>query len=68
MNRHVSRRTLLQTAILAALAGPLHSAQAQGAQPTFTLPIGLPDRVLGDGFFVRHGYACENTLYNPGWL
>jgi murein DD-endopeptidase MepM/ murein hydrolase activator NlpD len=24
--------------------------------------------VLGDGFLIRHGYACENTWYNPGWL
>jgi murein DD-endopeptidase MepM/ murein hydrolase activator NlpD len=34
----------------------------------FSLPIGLPGRVLGDGFIVRHGYATENTWYNPGWL
>ena len=29
---------------------------------------GFPARPLGDGFLVRHGYATENTWYNPGWL
>ncbi len=24
--------------------------------------------MLGDGFLIRHGYACENTWYNAGWL
>jgi hypothetical protein len=46
----------------------VHSAAAQSAGPAFSLPIGLPDRVLGDGFLIRHGYACENPWYNPGWL
>jgi murein DD-endopeptidase MepM/ murein hydrolase activator NlpD len=36
--------------------------------PTFSLPIGLPGQVLGDGFLIRHGYCCENTWYNSGWL
>ncbi|GAB4432604.1 MAG: hypothetical protein OHK0015_20330 [Chloroflexi bacterium OHK40] len=33
----------------------------------FGYPIGLPGRVPADGFFVRHGYAAENTWYNPGY-
>lgn len=33
-----------------------------------SLPVGLPGRIPGDGLFIRHGYACENTWYNPGWL
>ncbi len=32
------------------------------------MPIGLPGQVLGDGFLIRHGYACENTWFSPGWL
>jgi murein DD-endopeptidase MepM/ murein hydrolase activator NlpD len=30
-------------------------------------PIGTPGKPLGDGFFIRHGYAVENTWYNPGY-
>lgn len=37
------------------------------AEVVYSLPIGLPGRVPGDGFFVRHGYAVENTWYNPGY-
>jgi murein DD-endopeptidase MepM/ murein hydrolase activator NlpD len=31
-------------------------------------PIGIADRTLGDGLFIRHGYASENTWYLPGYL
>ena len=41
--------------------------QAQSTQPVFSYPVGLPERSLGDGLFIRHGYATENTWYNPGW-
>ena len=37
------------------------------AAMAYSYPIGLPDRPLGDGFFIRHGYAVENTWYNPGY-
>lgn len=37
------------------------------ALPAFSYPIGVPGRPLGDGFFIRHGVAVENTWYNPGW-
>lgn len=30
--------------------------------------MGIPGRPLGDGFIVRHGYACENTIVQTGWL
>jgi murein DD-endopeptidase MepM/ murein hydrolase activator NlpD len=38
------------------------------ATPGWSYPIGLPGQPLGDGFFIRHGYATENTWYNPGDL
>ncbi len=63
-----SRRDLLRGVITGPLLVRIQPASAQASAPTFSPPIGLPDRVLGDGFFVRHGYACENTWYNPGWL
>ena len=34
--------------------------------PAFSYPIGLPGRLMGDGFFIRHGYMVENTWFNPG--
>jgi murein DD-endopeptidase MepM/ murein hydrolase activator NlpD len=57
----------LRGGIAAVLAARLRPASAQSVSPAFSLSIGFPDRVPGDGFFVRHGYACENTWYNPGW-
>lgn len=29
--------------------------------------MGLPDRPPGAGFLIRHGYACENTWFFPGY-
>jgi hypothetical protein len=63
-----SRRTVLRGGLAAALATRVRPTSAQTSAPAFTLPIGLPDRPLGDGLFIRHGYATENTWYNPGRL
>lgn len=63
-----TRREVLSLGVAAALAARLRPTAAQASAPAFSLPIGLPGQVLGDGFLVRHGYACENTWYNPGWL
>lgn len=69
-----SRRDVLSVGVTAALsagAARIRPASAQTDALAFSCPIGLPGRVLGDGFLVRHGYACENTWYNwynPGWL
>ncbi|MFL5758534.1 MAG: hypothetical protein ACJ789_02280 [Thermomicrobiales bacterium] len=61
-----SRRILLLGGFAAALTARMHAGRARAAQPAFSLPIGLPNRTLGDGFFIRHGYACEHTWFNPG--
>jgi Peptidase family M23 len=63
-----SRRTVLRGGLAAALAARIRPTSAQTSALAFTLPIGLPNRPLGDGLFIRHGFACENTWYNPGWL
>lgn len=34
---------------------------------SFGYPIGLPNRVPGDGFYIRDGFAVENTWYKPRW-
>ena len=43
------------------------TAAVPAASPQYGYPIGLPDRTPGDGFFIRHGYAVENTWYLPGY-
>ncbi len=68
MRQRASRRAVLRGGIAAALAARIRPVSAQMGALAFSSPIGLPGRVLGDGFLVRHGYACENTWYNPGWL
>jgi hypothetical protein len=67
MPHRLTRRGLVGATLATALTSRLPDAEAQTATPVFTYPVGLPGRVLGDGFLVRHGYATENTWYNPGW-
>jgi murein DD-endopeptidase MepM/ murein hydrolase activator NlpD len=69
---HFTRRTFVR---LMAAAGLLPwvdirptRAQPQTVSPAYGYPMGFPGRPLGDGLLVRHGYATENTWYNPGWL
>jgi murein DD-endopeptidase MepM/ murein hydrolase activator NlpD len=62
-----SRRAVLRGTIATALSTRFRLASAQTIAGAYSLPIGLPGRVLGDGFLIRHGFACENTWYNPGW-
>jgi murein DD-endopeptidase MepM/ murein hydrolase activator NlpD len=45
----------------------LSPAVAQTVSATYGYPIGFPGQPLGDGLLIRHGYATENTWYNPGW-
>jgi len=64
-----TRRTFVR---LMGAAGPIMKsrpavAQAQSQEPGFSYPMGLPGRPLGDGLVIRHGYATENSWYNPGW-
>lgn len=67
MEQTISRRTLLAAVGAIGWRGGNRVA-AQEVAPTFSYPIGIPGRALGDGFLIRHGYATENTWYNPGWL
>lgn len=69
MTRQWDRRRLLRIAAALGIGATIapDAARAQ-AEPAWSNPIALPDHVPGDGFLVRHGYATENTWYNPGWL
>jgi hypothetical protein len=67
-NGSISRRLFLSGTVGTLVVGEGSvSAQPVAPPPEYSLPIGWPDRVLGDGFSIRHGYACENTWYNPGY-
>jgi hypothetical protein len=44
---------------------PTPTATPVPAQQFSGYPIGRPGRLPGDGFFIRHGYAVENTWFNP---
>ncbi len=68
MHSRLTRRSVLGGAIAAPLIARARPTTGAVPTATFALPIGLPDHIPGDGFVVRHGYASENTLYNPGWL
>ena len=65
MPDRLSRRSVVATALAGVAARMSVAAQSSNAV-NFSLPIGLPGNVAGDRFFIRHGYACENSWYNPG--
>jgi murein DD-endopeptidase MepM/ murein hydrolase activator NlpD len=67
MPDRLTRRGLVGATLATALTSRLSNAAAQAAAPVYSYPVGLTGRVLGDGFLVRHGFATENTWYNPGW-
>jgi murein DD-endopeptidase MepM/ murein hydrolase activator NlpD len=66
----MDRRSLLLGSVIAATSASvsIRRLTAQELTTGFQYPIGWPDRSPGDGFIIRHGYACENTWYNPGYL
>lgn len=64
------RRSLLTgiPALPAVLARQHSTDHDQRTDAPFGYPIAWPGNRPGNGFFIRHGYACENTWYNPGFL
>ena len=65
---HFTRRTFVRLLATAGLVARTHAVPvaAQPSNPVYSYPMGLPGRPPGDGLLVRHGYATENTWYNPG--
>lgn len=62
----MSRRAFVGGAALAVAGVGGVRARDAGAAWRWTPPIGWPGRVPGDGFFIKHGYACENVAFYPG--
>ena len=67
MAHRLTRRGVVGATLATALASRLRSARAQPTTAAFGYPMGLPGHPLGDGLLIRHGYATENTWFNPGW-
>lgn len=59
----LTRRALAGAAASLAV---LPHARAQASAWQWSYPMGLPDRVPGDGLYIRHGYATENVDFYPG--
>jgi murein DD-endopeptidase MepM/ murein hydrolase activator NlpD len=69
MSLRMNRRTAVTGAfgsIVMAMNGWKASAQ-ENSSDSWSYPIGWPGRTLGDGFVIRHGFACENTWFAKGW-
>ncbi len=70
MSPHLTRRTILHgvagAGLLAAGRQPRGIAQSGPGLPMMP-PIGWAGELPGDGFEIGHGFACENTWFNPGW-
>lgn len=63
-----SRRDILLASMFAAvLPARLLASARQSAAADWSLPIRVASGAPGDDFLIRHGFACENTWFNPGW-
>lgn len=60
----LTRRSFL--ALPLGLSAASAMAHQEASEFQFQFPMGLPDRVPGDGIYVMHGYAVENAQYYPG--
>lgn len=59
--------TTLPLTATATATPPLPTVTPLPPPARFGLPIGRAGQLPGDGFFLRHGYAVENTWFNPGY-
>lgn len=67
MTLQLTRRSLVRAGVTVPILALLPTFARSQSSRTVTLPVRWPGQSAGDGFFIRHGYACENTWYNPGW-
>lgn len=65
MKNRLHRRQLLGLAVATGLAAIARPVRAQ-TEAVWSFPISRAGQVPGDGFFIKHGYGCENPAYYPG--
>jgi hypothetical protein len=62
----LTRRTIVGAGIGLSASERLRRTLIAAQEVAFSYPVAWPDRPPGDGFFIKHGYACENALFYPG--
>lgn len=65
MDRRLSRRAFAGGVLGAGIALIGRDSRAAG-EPAWSYPIARAGGIPGDGFFIRHGFGCENATYYPG--
>lgn len=62
-----SRRSFIGSVAVVAHASRLWPMASPPGTVVYSYPIGTPGQPPGVGFYIRHGYAVENTWYLPGY-
>jgi murein DD-endopeptidase MepM/ murein hydrolase activator NlpD len=67
--KQASRRSLIGGTLAVSAGSFLRRPFTGLAQslPRYSLPMGRPGGIPGDGCYIRHGFDCENVPYLPGW-
>jgi len=66
----VPRRSLLKAALVLPISvkfGTRSGRSQESGAYSYSYPLGLPGRPLGDGFVIRHTFTSENTWYLPNY-
>lgn len=66
MTIRTTRRSIVASLGAAAVASRLRGLARAAESVAFSYPVAWPDRVPGEGFYVKHGYACQNAISYPG--
>ena len=64
-DRLLTRRTVVAAAASIGLGSSVRR-RVDAAEPVWSYPLAWPGRIPGDGFFIKHGFGCENPSYYPG--
>lgn len=62
-----SRRSFIGSVAVVAHASRLWPMASPLGTVAYSYPITIPGQPPGVGFYIRHGYAVENTWYLPGY-
>lgn len=62
-----SRRSFIGSVAVVAHASRLWPMASPPGTVVYSYPIGTPGQPPGVGFYIRHGYAVENSWYLPGY-
>src|SRR5215217_2207813 len=65
MQHAITRRTLI-AGLATGIYGMTRRAGA-ATSPAWSYPLARNGGIPGDGFFIKHGFGCENPTYYPGW-